>query len=93
MITRTKDAVVGDTGSLSVPDIPPFGSVTLETKGIAVQSFRSDSTGSRNGTSGSSADKWDEALSGLGIQILLQDAEVRNWKTGTDPKRKKLYSR
>jgi hypothetical protein len=88
-----KDAVVGDTGSLNVPDIPPFGSVTLETKGIAVQSYRAVSTGSRNGAGGASADKWDESLSGLGVQLLLQDAEVRNWKTGTDPKGKKLYSR
>lgn len=88
-----KDAVPGDEGSLSVPDIPPFGSITLETKGIAVQSFRAVSMGSNSGTGGASADKWDEALSGLGIQILLQDAEVRAWKAGTDPKGKKLYSR
>lgn len=83
----------GDKGSLSVPDIPPFGSIALGTKGIPVHSFRFVSMGSKSGTGGASVDKWDEAMSGLGIQILHQDEEVRNWKIGTDPKGKKLYSR
>ena len=93
VIPAMKDAVPGNEGSLSVPDIPPFGSVTLETKGIEVQSFRAVSATSNSGTGGAPGEKYDESLSGLGIQILLQDAEVRNWKTGTDPKGKKLYSR
>ncbi|MES2707946.1 MAG: hypothetical protein V4726_15240 [Verrucomicrobiota bacterium] len=77
-------------GTLTVPDIGPFGSVTLETDGIPVTAYKSTNISRSTTTSGDSVTnittyKWDEALSGIGVNLLLGTDSVMEWKTGTNP--------
>lgn len=78
------------TGTIQVPDIKPFGSVTLQTDGMEVLSYKSTNISTRTTASGDSVTtvtsyKWDEALSGLGVELFHGADSVLNWKTGTDP--------
>ncbi len=77
-------------GMVPVPDIPAFGSVKVKTAPISVQSMKSVSSSYSTSTSGRTVEtvtsyKWDEALSGLGVEVKNGPDSVLRWKTGTDP--------
>lgn len=77
-------------GTVPVPDIPAFGSVKVKTQPIPVQSMKSVSSTFSTNSSGDTTEtitsyKWDEALSGLGVQVKTGADPIMQWKTGTDP--------
>jgi hypothetical protein len=85
-----KTVVRRSEGTVPVPDIPAFGSVKVKTQPIPVQSMKSVSSTFSTNSSGDTTQtitsyKWDEALSGLGVQVMAGTFPVTQWKTGTDP--------
>lgn len=85
-----KRVVRREGGTLTVPDIPPFGNVTITTNGIAVQAWKSTTASSTTNTAGERTTrlttyKWDESLSGLGVELYQNQSKITDWKTGTDP--------
>lgn len=85
-----KRVVRREGSTLTVPDIPPFGTVTVTTNGIPVLAWQSTTASRTTNTAGESVTrlttyKWDESLSGLGVQLFQNQVQVTDWKTGTDP--------
>lgn len=77
-------------GTIKVPPIAPFGSVTVQTDGIVVQALQSTSASRNRTTSGDTVTtvtttKWDESLSGLGVSLFRGPDCITKWKMGTDP--------
>ncbi|MDB6134267.1 MAG: hypothetical protein JWM59_2510 [Verrucomicrobiales bacterium] len=77
-------------GTLKVPPIAPFGSVTVQTDGIVVQALQATSASTSRTSGGErvttvSTTKWDESLSGLGVSLFRGPDCITKWKMGTDP--------
>lgn len=83
----TKTVARQSAGAAPVPEIPPFGSVKISTGAIEVQSHKSVSYSRSRNSSGDSvvtatSYKWDEALTGLTVQLSGPGEPIR-WSTGT----------
>lgn len=82
---KGKTVVQKPNGTLTIPDISPFGTVSIVTKGVEVFSHKSVSGSNSGAETRFTAQKWDEALSGLGVEIFHASSSRLKWKTGTDP--------
>lgn len=86
---RAKTPVRASRGQETLPEIPAFKSIQVMTGPIAVQAMRTTDVRQSSTTSGDTVTevtmrKWDEALSGLKVDLLSGGQPVKNWKTGSD---------
>ena len=72
-------------GKLDIPDIGPFQTVSLQSNGVEVRSHKSVSSSTSGSETRYEVDKWDESLSGLGVEIFHGSTKRLKWKSGTDP--------
>jgi hypothetical protein len=72
-------------GNLDIPDIGPFQTVSLQSNGVEVRSHKSVSSSKSGSEIRYEVDKWDESLSGLGVEIFHGSTKRVKWKSGTDP--------
>ncbi len=72
-------------GKLDIPDIGPFQTVSLQSTGVEVRSHKSISSAKSGSETRYEVDKWDESLSGLGVEIFHGSINRLKWKSGTDP--------
>jgi hypothetical protein len=72
-------------GALDIPDIGPFQTVSLQSNGVEVRSHKSISSSKSGSETRYEVNKWDESLSGLGIEIFHGPTKRLKWKSGTDP--------
>lgn len=86
-VERGKGKSVAQTmhGKLAIPDIGPFGTVSLTTDGVEVRSHKSVNSSNNGSETFYDVNKWDESLSGLGVEIRQGTHCRLKWKTGTDP--------
>ena len=82
-----KNIVQTPHGKLDIPDIGPFQTVSLQSNGVEVRSHKSVSSSKSGSETRYEVDKWDEALSGLGVEIFHGSTKRLKWKSGTDPGR------